>query len=126
MTEWNTQLTFPDKVSRSDVVDFEGGRIMSDGGVVFLRAMDERLALTSRRAGCLSDGRDPDKVEHTRVEQLRQRFYQICCGYEDCNDAFLRADPALKIALDWMPGSRSPNFLMRTSLRNPNTGSPVS
>lgn len=41
------------------------------------------------------DRRDPRKVEHPRVEQVRQRVYQIACGYEDGDDAdSLRNEPA--------------------------------
>jgi hypothetical protein len=37
---------------------------------------------------------------------VRQRVYQIACGYEDCDDAdFLRADPAPKIAVGRLPES---------------------
>ncbi len=81
MTECSTQLTFTKMVSRPVVVDFEGGAITSDGGAILLREVDERLGLTSRPAGRLSDGRDPEKVEHTRIEHLRQRGCQIACGY---------------------------------------------
>ena len=96
MTECSTQRTSPDMVSRPVVVDWEGGRITSDGGFVFLREVDERLELTSRLAGCLGDGRDPAKVHHQRIEQFRQRIYQIACGYQDCNDVdFPRGDAAL-------------------------------
>jgi hypothetical protein len=38
--------------------------------------MDERLGLTRKLAACIPDARDPSRVEHTRLEQLRQRVYQ--------------------------------------------------
>jgi hypothetical protein len=35
---------------------------------------------------------------------LRQRVFQIACGYEDANDAdTLRQDPALKMACERLP-----------------------
>jgi hypothetical protein len=65
-----------------------------------LHEIDERVGLTERLAACISDERDPGKVQHTVLELLRQRIYQIACGYEDCNDAnWMRRDPALKLAL---------------------------
>jgi hypothetical protein len=73
----------------------------SDGGVVLLRLADERLGLCARLARLLVDGRDPRLVLHTRLEQLRQRVFQIAMGYEDQNDATsLRQDPAWKVACD--------------------------
>lgn len=63
--------------------------------------MDDRLGLTSRMAALLGDARDPSRVRHSRREQLRQRVYQICMGYEDCNDGdWLRHDPAFQLACD--------------------------
>jgi hypothetical protein len=59
----------------------------SNGGALLLRQMDERLGLTSKLAGCIPDARDPSRVVHTRLEQVRQRVYQMALGYEDCNDA---------------------------------------
>jgi hypothetical protein len=43
-------------------------------------------------------------VRHDLLLLLRQRIYQIACGYEDCNDAdSLRGDPALKLAVGRTP-----------------------
>jgi len=76
----------------------------SDGGFLLLRQADERLGLCQRIAALLPDRRDPRFVLHTRVEQLRQRLFQIAMGYEDCNDAdHLRHDPVLKTACDGTP-----------------------
>ena len=73
----------------------------SDGGVILLRQMDDRLGLTDRMAALLGDARDPSRVRHSRREQIRQRVYQICMGYEDCNDGdWLRHDPAFQFACD--------------------------
>lgn len=81
----------------------------SNGGVLLLRQMDERLGLTRKLAGCIPDARDPSRVVHTRLEQVRQRVYQMALGYEDCNDAHtLRHDPVLQMACDLVPHSGSP------------------
>jgi hypothetical protein len=48
----------------------------SDGGVLLLRAVDERLGLTAGFAERMPDLRDPRFVQHPRLEQLRQRVYQ--------------------------------------------------
>jgi hypothetical protein len=87
--------------SRRTVVSADGPRISSDGGAILLRQVDQRLGITDRMAGLLGDSRDPLRVRHSRREQLRQRVYQICLGYEDCNDAnWLRHDPVLRLACD--------------------------
>lgn len=40
-------------------------------------------------------------MRHSRREQFRQRVYQICMGYDDCNEAeWLRHDPAFQLACD--------------------------
>jgi len=85
----------------------DGGALTSDAGVLLLRQLDERLGLTERLAACLPDGRDPSRVQHAVLPLLRQRIYQIACGYEDCNDAdSLRSDPALKLAVGRAPQER--------------------
>jgi hypothetical protein len=72
--------------------------------VLLLRALDERLGLTAGFAERVPDWRDPRFVQHPRLEQLRQRVYQIALGYEDCNDATrLRNDRAFKVACDRLP-----------------------
>jgi hypothetical protein len=73
--------------------------ISSDGGAVLLRQVDDRLGLTASLAGLLPDDRYAARIRHSRAEQLQQRVYQICLGYEDCNDADrLRVDPVLRLA----------------------------
>jgi hypothetical protein len=86
------------------VIRADGGALTSDAGALLLRQLDERLGLTRRLAECVLDRREPSKVRHEVLSLLRQRIYQIACGYEDCNDAdHLRADPALKLAVGRAP-----------------------
>jgi len=82
---------------RRTILRADGQQVSSDGGVILLRQVDERLGLTQRMSALLGDPRDASRVRHSRHEQLRQRVYQICLGYEDCNDAdWLRHDPILQ------------------------------
>jgi len=84
----------------------DGGAITSDAGVLLLREIDDRLGLTARLAQCLPDLREQEKVQHTVQAQLRQRIYQIACGYEVANDATqMRHDPALKLAVGRTPSA---------------------
>jgi len=65
---------------------FDAGRISSDGGLVLVRAADEKLEL-SKRIAMLADRRQLGKIKHEIVEQIRQRLYMITAGHEDHNDA---------------------------------------
>jgi DDE family transposase len=78
-------------------LDFAGGEITSEAGLVLLREFDERLKLTASLKGLVVDERDRRYIEHPALNLLRQRIYQIAAGYEDANDAtFLRHDPTLR------------------------------
>jgi hypothetical protein len=86
---------------RKLVVDFAGGEITGDAGLVVLREFDERLALTRGLGKLVADSRDRRYVSHSVLELVRQRIYQIAAGYEDANDAtFLRDDPAMRAVVD--------------------------
>lgn len=86
--------------------DFTGGDLSSNGGVLLLRELDERLGLFEKFSSCISDPRDQSRIDHEQVELIRQRVLQICAGYEDANDSdFLRTDPILKAACNKLPKS---------------------
>ena len=100
------QIEFGILARRQVVGDFDGGDISSDGGVMLLAEAEDKLGVIDRFAALLGDDRDPRKVRHSTQEMLRQRVFQICCGYEDCNDADdLRFDPAFKAAVGRLPQS---------------------
>jgi hypothetical protein len=84
--------------------DFQGGGLSSDLGPVLLRGVDRQIGLTKRIASALSDRRHASYISHTYHDLLRQRIYQIGCGYEDGNDSNnLRHDPMFKLGLDRLP-----------------------
>lgn len=86
-------LSFHPKI----VLDFNGGEITTDSGLLLLRQFDAQLALTNKLNGIFNDWRHPIFVEHHTHEMLCQRIYQIAAGYEDCNDAnTLRIDPTFQ------------------------------
>ena len=93
------QLTFSFIKKQKVTVDFEGGEITSDAGLLLVRQADNALQLMTGIAGCITDRRDNRYTDHDLKTLLRQRTYQIVAGYEDCNDAnVIRRDPALKTA----------------------------
>jgi hypothetical protein len=80
--------------------DFSGGDLSSDGGMMLLKQLDERIGLTRAAAGVLSDGRDPARIKHSLRDLLAQRIYGLCCGHEDLNDHDrLREDLLMQTAL---------------------------
>ncbi len=83
---------------------FDGGRITSDGGLLWLAQTDRDLALCEAVAEHVPEWRGGRSVRHSLVTLVRQRVYQIACGYEDQNDAdTLRTDPLLKLVLGRLP-----------------------
>ena len=105
-TECNRErMEFQGAFRRCVRAGFDGGHISSEGGALLLRELDLRLDLTRRFAGCFTDHRDRDLIEHTVLELVRQRGYGLALGYEDLNDHDdLARDPLLAIAL----GKRDP------------------
>lgn len=78
-------------------MNFAGGEITSDPGLLLLREFDERLGLSAGLANLWLDPRDARYTTHRGLDLLRQRIYQIAAGYEDANDAtFLRHDATMQ------------------------------
>ncbi len=92
--------------ARAVDLDFDGGLLSSDGGLVLLNDPDDQLGLTRDLAAVLRDPRDPRRVDFTLHDLLKQRVLQIAAGYEDANDAnTLRHDPIFKVLLGRLPES---------------------
>ena len=78
---------------------FDGGRLTSDGGLPWLGEAETALGLCAAFAACLRDWRR-GPVRHPLPTLIRQRVFQIACGYEDQDDAdTLRRDPLLKLSV---------------------------
>ena len=89
------------------VAQFDGGLLSSDGGVLVLREVEQRLRVADRLAACIADPRAPDQITHTLAGIIRFRLLMIAAGYEDGNDAnSLRSDPVFKMAHDLAPSER--------------------
>ena len=89
------------RIGRKPIVaNFDGGDLGSDGGLLLLKSLDEKLALTRAAAHAVVDPRNPDLIEHPMQSLIAQRVYALCCGYEDLNDHDrLRHDSILQTAL---------------------------
>ncbi len=110
-----TGLIYQSKVKNRQIeINFTGGNISSDGGVLLLREADKRLGLTNELAKIFPDKRDSDKITHTILTMLKQRIYGIALGYEDLNDHDnLRKCPALQTSIDTLDDMASSSTLCR-------------
>ena len=96
MTQDN-QLSFEFKTisGKKVTADFTGGDVTSDGGVLIVRELVNRMGIVDRLADVVSDVRHQSYVRHDAKTLLAQRILQIVCGYEDADDCdALRTDPA--------------------------------
>jgi len=116
MTQCNSAaLAFHDLGSRQVVAAFEGGAVTSDAGGLLLREVEDRFGFVAQFARCFTDHRDPDLVEHTVPQLLKQRIFGLCLGYEDLNDHDgLRCDPLLAVLV----GKTDPTGQDRVRLRD--------
>jgi hypothetical protein len=90
-------------------VAFDGGRIVSDAGLLAVRALEKPLRVIAELAERLPDPRSPKFIIHSAEALLTQEVYQILAGYPDSNDAqVLRDDPLLQILADTTPDGDHP------------------
>lgn len=90
-------------------VDFDGGRIVSDAGLLALRALARPLRVSADLAEQLPDPRSPLFLRHSVEAILTQEIYALLAGYPDHNDADdLRHDPLFQILADVSPDAEQP------------------
>ena len=59
-------------VARKKVsIAFDGGMLSSNAGVLLLRGVEQRLGIAKRLAACLTDHRDPDRIDHAAAADVR-------------------------------------------------------
>jgi hypothetical protein len=79
-------------------IDFQGSRVTSDGGLILVRELDERLGFGELIAQHLSDSRRGRNTQLPLADLLRQSVYSRIGGYEDINDAErLSQDPTFRL-----------------------------
>ena len=98
-TECNPDLFgFAAVEGRPVVASFAGGAITSEAGGLLLGATDRAVNLIGRFAGCFSDARRVDLIEHEVKTLVGQRVFGIALGYEDLIDHdVLRHDPVMAL-----------------------------
>ena len=67
------------------VARFDGGRLSSDGGLLVLREIEQRLKVADRLAACIDDPRDPGSTVHSAACGRNQRWLprggpDLTCG----------------------------------------------
>ena len=78
-------------------VTFQGSRITSDGGLILVRELDERLGFGELIEQHLIDSRGKN-ARLPLADLLRQSIYGRLAGYEDVNDAErLSQDPTFRL-----------------------------
>src|ERR1035437_4049316 len=79
-------------------VDFQGSRVTSDGGLILVRELDERLGFGDLIAQHLTDSRRGKNTQLPLTGLLRQSVYSRIAGYEDVNDAErVSQDPTFRL-----------------------------
>src|SRR5260370_17307960 len=79
-------------------VDFQGSRVTSDGGLILVRELDERLGFGDLIAQHLTDSRRGRNTQLPLADLLRQSVYSRIAGYEDVNDAErVSQDPTFRL-----------------------------
>jgi Transposase DDE domain group 1 len=92
------QFEFAAIERRRVVAGFDGGAITSDAGALLLGATDRAIRLVDRFAGCFTDRRVPQLIEHRVSTLVGQRVFGLALGYEDLNDHDeLRHDPVMAV-----------------------------
>jgi hypothetical protein len=79
-------------------IDFQGSRVTSDGGLMLVRELDERLGFGELITQHLTDSRRGKNTQLPLADLLRQSVYSRIAGYEDVNDAErLSQDPTFRL-----------------------------
>jgi hypothetical protein len=96
-------------------VAFQGSRVTSDGGLLLVRELDERLGLSALIVENLQDKRRGKNTQLPLPDLMRQSIYSRLAGYEDVNDAErLARDPTFRLLGSekiWERGAALPSRL---------------
>ena len=95
-------------------VAFQGSRVTSNGGLILVRELDERLGFGELIEQHLTDSR-ANNARLSFADLLRQSVYSRLAGYEDVNDAKqLSRDPTFRLIASekiWDRGAALPSRL---------------
>jgi len=89
------QLSFNPRLK----VEFQGSRVTSDGGLILVRDMDERLGFSDLITKHIADPRGKN-TQFSLADLVRQSVYRRLAGYEDVNDAERLSVPSDRVRED--------------------------
>ena len=90
-------------------VDFQGGQIVNDAGLLAIARLVEGLGILDDLAAQWPDPRCQAMVTHSSREMLAQQIYQYLAGYFDFNDAnCTRHDPLFQALAGVSPDDERP------------------
>lgn len=116
-TECSEQLSLWNIGQQEVTVRFDGGRVVSDAGLLSLRAFEKKLGVIAGLARRFPDPRAQPFITFSGEELLTQRVYQILAGYPDCNDAqMLRSDPLMQTLVNVSPDDDDPTLASGSTL----------
>lgn len=111
------QVTFWKVEKQQVTVDFEGGQVVTDAGLLAVRQFDRKLGVLDELARRWPDPRDQAAVTYEAGQVLTQLVYQILAGYSDSNDAnALRQDALFKTLLDLSPSDQEQTLASGSTL----------
>jgi hypothetical protein len=114
------QLSF----STSLKIDFQGPRVTSDGGLILVRELDERLGLGDLIDQHPTDSPRGKNTQRPLADLVRQSVYSRFAGHEDVNDADrLSQDPTFRLI--GFEKTRDRGAALRSRLRAFETEMPV-
>jgi hypothetical protein len=107
MDDSGTPIPVPLLAGPKVALDFAGGDLSSDAGLIPLALADQKLPRTRRLADAVADPRDPRRIQHSLPDLFRERISLIALGDEDGNDATTRRpDPLVKLAVGRAPDAQ--------------------
>src|SRR6516165_7234380 len=80
-------------------IEFQGSRVTSDGGLLLVRELDERLGFSDLIAQHITDPRGKN-TQFSLADLVRQSVYRRLAGYEDVNDAERLSVPSDRVRED--------------------------
>ena len=99
---------FAPVAGRTVVAAFDGGKMTSEAGALLLGATDRTIRLVERFAGCFTDQRAAELIEHKVTTLVGQRVFGLALGYEDVIDHdALRHDPVMAVLAGKLEAQRS-------------------
>ncbi len=88
-------------------ISFTGADISSDGGLLLLKECEQQVGIIKSISSCLKDERNSSYVQHSYVQMVTQRIFQIAAGYEDADDCDrLRNDDIIKLCVGKLPNDQ--------------------